>query len=80
MARTLDEAIEELRRDPSHPVRARSGDLEVEVRVVAEPSAKRTVADALAALGPWSGESTEEILEMLADARRKGSQRSLSSL
>jgi hypothetical protein len=73
MARTLDEAIEELKRDPSHPVRARSGDLEVEARVVAEPSAKRSAADAL-------GESTEEVLELLADARRKGSQRSLSSL
>jgi hypothetical protein len=31
---TLDEALAQLKRDPDHPVRARVGDLDVELRVV----------------------------------------------
>lgn len=80
MASTLDEAMDELKRDPSHPVRARVGELIVEVRVVSEPSADRSAADVFRDLGPWAGETTEEVLEWLAEARRTGGQRSIPSL
>jgi hypothetical protein len=80
MTHTLDEAMDELKRDPNHPVRARVGNLVVEVRVVAAPSAERSAADAFAELGPWEGESTEELLALLSEARRKGALRSVSQL
>jgi hypothetical protein len=75
----LDEVVEQLRRDPSRPVRTTVGDLTVEVRAVTA-CGTGSAADAFAALGPWAGESTDEILSMLAEARRQGGQRPVSSL
>jgi hypothetical protein len=37
---TLDEAVIQLKRDPSSPVRARVGELDVELRVVGDSSQK----------------------------------------
>jgi hypothetical protein len=36
--RALEQAVEALRRDPTHPVRARVDDLIVELRAVVEPA------------------------------------------
>jgi hypothetical protein len=55
----------------------RLGDLTVEVRAVAEPPAGKSAAELFAAVGPWEGETTEEILAILAEARRHGGQRSV---
>ncbi len=68
---TLEEAIKHLRRDPSRPIRARLDGLTVELRAVGTPS-KRSAAEAFDELGPWEGESTEEVLELLSQARREG--------
>ena len=35
----------------------------------------RSAADVFAEIGPWEGETTEEMLKFLAEARRQGSQR-----
>ena len=80
MSKSLDELVEQLRRDPSHPVRTRLGDLTIEVRAVPEPPAGRSAAELFAAVGPWAGETTEEILAILADARRHGGQRTVPEL
>ena len=80
MAQTLDEAVEQLKRDPSHPVRARVGDLTIEVRAIPEHLGEKSAADIFAAIGPWAGETTDEILGILAEARRAGGQRPVSSL
>ena len=80
MTRTLDEAVQELKRDPGHPVRATVEGLTVEVRVVPAPTADRTAADLFAEIGPWEGESTGEMLEFLSQARRQGSRRSVPKL
>jgi len=80
VSKTLEELVEQLKRDPSHPVRTRLGDLTIEVRAVAEPPAGRSAADLFAEAGPWAGETTEEILAMLAEARRHGGQRPVSEL
>lgn len=77
---TLEEAVAQLKRDPTHPVRASVDGLTVEVRAVPEPEGARSAADVFAGLGPWAGESTEEILRLLAEARRAGSQRSVPDL
>jgi len=37
-ARALEQALEALKRDPTHPVRARVDDLTVELRAIAEPA------------------------------------------
>jgi hypothetical protein len=57
--RPLEEALEALKRDPTHPVRVRVDDtLTVEVRAVKEqPSGKRTVGDVLKEIGRWEGET-----------------------
>jgi hypothetical protein len=68
IATSLEEAIQRLRLDPGHPVEAVVGDLRVEVRVKTPPSA----ADLFREIGPWEGESTEELLERFTGERRRG--------
>jgi hypothetical protein len=68
LPRNLEEAVAELKRDPSHAVYARIDDLDVEVRVVAD-GARTGGDDVLGRVGPWKGESTEELLRVLREAR-----------
>ena len=69
----LDEAIQALKRDPTHPVRVRvDEELTVEVRAV-EPLAapRRSAADAFRELGRWEGETGEELDALFANARQR---------
>jgi hypothetical protein len=75
MSKTIEEVVEQLKRNPSQPVRATLGGLEVEVRAVPDLSVDRSAAELFAAVGPWAGETTEEILAILAKARAQGGQR-----
>lgn len=68
IAKSLEEAIEQLRRDPVHPVEAVVGDLCVEVRV----KAARSAADLFREVGPWEGEAGEALVQRLAEERRRG--------
>ena len=71
--KALEEALAQLRRDPSRPVRAHLGELDVELRAV--PPAQRRgpgLGTRMAALGPWQGESTEEIIRILREGREAG--------
>lgn len=64
----------ELKRDPRRPVHARVDNLDVEIRVVEAPAqAGAGLGDRMAAAGPWRGETEDEILEILREARRSGS-------
>ena len=70
---TLEEALARLKRDPIHPVRAHVDDLDVELRAV--PFRRREgpgLGTRMAALGPWQGESTEEIIRILREGREVG--------
>ena len=80
MSKTLEEAVEQLKRDPSHPVRATLGGLTVEVRAVSDPPGDRSAAELFAAIGPWAGETTEEILAILTKARGQSGQRTVADL
>jgi hypothetical protein len=73
--KTLDDALQRLKREPGEPVRATIEGMTVEVRVVQDVPMVRSAADAFAEIGPWEGETTEEMLSLLAEARRQGSQR-----
>jgi hypothetical protein len=75
VAKTLDDALRRLKLEPGEPVRATVEGLTVELRVVPGPPVGRSAADLFAQIGPWEGETTEEMLKFLADARRQGSQR-----
>jgi hypothetical protein len=77
---TIEEAVAQLKKDPGHPVRARVGNMTVEVRAIDEQGAAQSAADVFAGLGPWAGESTEEILHLLAEARRSGGRRAVPEL
>lgn len=80
MTKTLEEAVEQLKRDPSRPVRAAVDGFTVEVRAVSAMSGLESAADLLAAIGPWEGETTDEILAMLGAARAAGGKRSVPGL
>jgi hypothetical protein len=79
-AQVLDEALAQLRSDPRHPVRVRLDDLTVEMRAVEGPSSGVSAADSFDSIGPWEGETMDEILEMLAAARQGGGRRGVTSL
>ena len=68
LPRNLEEAVAELKRDPSQAVHARVDNLEVELRVVADDLAPAG-DDVLGGAGPWKGESTEDLLRVLRQAR-----------
>jgi hypothetical protein len=65
---SLEEAVAQLKRDPQRPVHARVDDLDVEIRVVADETT--VPADVFAGVGPWQGETTEELLRVLREARQ----------
>jgi hypothetical protein len=79
---SLDEAVEALMRDPTHAVRARLGDMIVELRVVPKspPKPERSAAEVLREVGPWEGESYEELVELFAGVRQRGSRGGASLL
>jgi hypothetical protein len=66
VSETIEEAVEQLKCDPSQTVRATLGGLAVEVRAVPDLPGDRPAAELFAAVRPWAGETTEEILAILA--------------
>ena len=68
----LDDAIKALKRDPAHPVLVKvDEELTVEVRAVAPPALKRSAADVFREVGPWEGETGEELDALFADVRQR---------
>lgn len=64
----------ELKRDPAHPVRVVVDGIEIELRRPPEAGVIRgavdqsNLGDRIAAIGPWQGESTDEVVEILRRA------------
>jgi len=83
--RTLDEAVAELKRDPSHPIRLVVDGIEIELRSASSagviPGAldQANLGDRIAAIGPWQGETTDEVIELLRK-RRDATHRKLPDL
>ncbi len=69
---TLDEAVAGLKRHPAKTVKARCGDLAVELKAISPPAPPGQLGDSIASLGPWEGETTEELTSRLREAREAG--------
>ena len=52
----------------------------IELTESLEPPSQRSAAALFAELGQWDGETTDELLAMLAEARRQGGQREVPEL
>lgn len=65
--KTLEDAVAELKRDPSHPVRLAVSDVEVEMRLVGGAAAKAD--DDVMNGATWHGESAAELIQMIRDGR-----------
>ena len=68
MSKTLDEAVAQLERDPEHAVTAEVSGMVIELRC----RGHRTAADVFKEVGPWEGESQQELTDFLRQARRNG--------
>jgi hypothetical protein len=71
-ASTLEEAVMQLKRDPSQPVRVHVNDVDVELHLVGPEESSARLGDFMADGGGWKGESAEEILHILREARKSG--------
>ena len=69
---SLEEAVAELKRDPSHPVYARVDGLDVELRPLPSNETALGVGSRLAAIGPWEGIALEELNRILREGREAG--------
>ena len=69
---SLEEALAELKRDPSHPVHARVDGFDVELRVLPSNESKTGVGSRLAAIGPWDGIALDELAQILREGRESG--------
>jgi hypothetical protein len=58
---SLEEAVAELKRNPSHPVHARVDGLDVELRVLSSNETSLGAGSRLATIGPWEGIALEEL-------------------
>ncbi len=68
MSRTLDEAVAQLEQDPEHAVTAEVSGMVIELRC----RGRRTAADIFKEVGPWEGESQQELTDLLREGRRNG--------
>lgn len=68
MDRGIKKAVAALKSDPSQLVTAEIDGLVVEIRVTGH----RTAGDIFREVGPWEGESQEELIKMLREARNQG--------
>lgn len=69
---TLEEAVARLKSDPLHAVRLQVNDVHVEVQLVKGEEHKQRLGDFMAEGVGWKGESADEILRILREARRAG--------
>jgi hypothetical protein len=75
VVKTIEEAVEQLRRDPNAPVRMRIGDLTIEVRAVdgvslPEGSTVTVIADGEDQVFEATAEEEGELLEAIAGVER----------
>jgi hypothetical protein len=69
---SLEEAVADLKRDPSQPVQVRLDGLDVELRIVPSNETSLGVGFRLAAIGPWEGIALEELDRILREGREAG--------
>jgi hypothetical protein len=83
----IEEAVAALKRDPAQPVTAEIDGLVVELRYKGEgpvdeagqEKERRTADDLFREVGPWEGETYEEITELLRDSQTGGGSEDLDA-
>lgn len=68
MVKDIHQAIEELKHDPGKTVTAEVEGLLIELRC----AGFRTASEIFEEIGPWEGESEEELTQLLREARTAG--------
>jgi hypothetical protein len=71
-AATLADAVAQLKSDPARSVRLHVDDVDLELHLVGREHAAKGLGDFMAEGGGWQGESADEILRALRDARKSG--------
>jgi hypothetical protein len=71
-AASLADAVAQLKSDPARPVRLHVDDVDVELHLVGGEDAAKALGDFMAEGGGWQGESPDEILRLLKEARKVG--------
>jgi hypothetical protein len=71
-AASLADAVAHLKRDPARSVRLHVDDVDVELHLVGREGAANGLGDFMAEGGGWQGQSADEILRMLREARKSG--------
>jgi hypothetical protein len=66
----LQAALEQLKRNPSRPVQVHADDLDIELGAFVPKERPADLGAFLADLGPWEGESLDELLTRLREARK----------
>jgi hypothetical protein len=69
---SLEEAVAELKRDPSRPVHARVDGLDVELRALPSNESQPGLGTRLAAIGPWEGVAVDDLMRILREGRESG--------
>lgn len=72
---TIEEAVAQLKRDPATVVKLRVDDVTVELRALPDHAPAGTAAEVFARIGPWAGETTEELQRILAERSDTGRSR-----
>ncbi len=68
MTRTMDAALAELKQDPQRIVTAEIDGLIVELHC----KGRRSAGDLFREIGPWEGESAEQVCALLREGRTEG--------
>jgi hypothetical protein len=69
---TLADAVAQLKSDPARSVRLHVDDVDLELHLVGREHAAKGLGYFMAEGGGWQGESADEILRILHEARKSG--------
>jgi hypothetical protein len=69
---SLDEAVAELKRNPSQPVHANVDGMDVEMRVVPQNQTRPGIGTRLAAIGPWEGITLDDLMKIVRESLETG--------
>lgn len=69
--KTLEDAIADLKRDPSHPLRLAVSDVEVEMRLVGGGTMNANTSDDVLNGATWHGESAAELIQIIRSGREQ---------
>ncbi len=79
-AKSIEDALEELRRNRAQPVLVRAVGLTVELRAVDTAPVGRSAWDVFEEIGAWAGDDADEVADAIARSRGRSGSRSVVGL